>query len=416
MRRITKSQAMLQEFGEVYEGRQSEAHPLDAFVSLGARYMLQVMLEKEIAEFLGRAHYRHGSRKRIGWRNGYEPRALKTSNGKLELFMPQVRESESPFKSMLLPRIEGGSDVLKRMVMGMYVKGLSTRDVENLYYETFGHKVLSKSGVSKIAQRLNVDFNVWRKRDLSNLKVIYLFLDGIYLPVRQGTDKQEAVLGCYGILETGEKVLLHLALGNKESYDAWLTFLHDLTARGLSEPLLITSDGNPGLKRALREVFPNAKKQRCQVHKMQNILAKLPKAVVPEMKRLIQQVFLAPSYEVGMERGRRLIARFRHRYTAAMECLEETLSETLIYLQFPKEHWKSIRTTNLIERTWEEAKRRTKVIPRFPTENSCLKLVFAALMGASIRWHGIKVTPKNLRELDKLRAQIFPARKQEMVA
>ena len=407
MRKIAKSEAMLQEAQAVYDGMKTEEHPLDAFVKLGAQYLLQRTLEKEVTEFLGRNHYRHGGGIRGGWRNGYEAKRLKTSGGPLEVFLPQVRGSEDAFRSRLLPGIGGGSEVLRKMVLEMYVKGLSTRDVEGLFVETFGKRVLSKSGVSQIAERLTEDFNLWRKRDLSELKVLYLFLDGIYLPVRQGTDKQEALLGAYAILESGKKVLLHLTLGSRESYDACLGFLHDMTARGLEEPLLIIYDGGPGMKKAAREVFPNAKKQRCQVHRMRNILSKLPKSVIPEMKRLVQQVFLAPSYDKGIERGEKLIARFENRYPQAMECLKETLNETLAHLQFPKEHWKFIRTTNLLERTWGEARRRTKVIPRFPTETSCLKLVFAALIGSAKRWRGIRVTPEILRKLDMLRAKIF---------
>lgn len=264
-------------------------------MSLGARYLLQVMLEKEVTEFLGRNHYRHGKRERKGWRNGYESRHLKTSDGKLEVFLPQVRNPESPFKSWLVCKISSGSEVLRRMVVERYVRGHSSRDVESLFVETFGRSVISKSGVSEIAEQLTEDFDRWRKPDLSELKVLYLFIDGLYLPVRQGTDKKEAVLGAYGIVESGEKIFLHLALGNKESYDACLSFLHELTARGLEEPLLVIRDGCPGLKRAVNEVFPNAEKQLCQVHKMRNILGKIPKAIVPEMKRLVQQVFFAPS-------------------------------------------------------------------------------------------------------------------------
>lgn len=220
-------------------------------------------------------------------------------------------------------------------------------------------------------------------------------------------------MGAYAILEAGEKVLLHLTLGSRESYDSCLGFLHDMTARGMNEPLLVVYDGCPGLKKAVREVFPNAKKQRCQVHRMRNILSKLPKAVIPEMKRLIQQVFLAKDYDKGMKLGEQLITRFERRYPQAMECMKETLSDTLTCLQFPEEHRKFIRTTNLLERTWEEGRRRTKVIPRFPTETSCLKLVFASLIGASKNWHGLRISPQTLRKLDKLRAKIFPVKTEE---
>ena len=145
----------------------------------------------------------------------------------------------------------------------MYVRGLSTRDVESMFIQTIGHQLLSKSSVSRITRRLQKDFDTWRKRDLSGFRVLYLFLDAVYLALRQGVKEKEGVLCAYGILENGKKVLLHLALGSRESYDSWLSFLHDMTARGLVEPLLVTSDKHKGLKKAVREVFPYAFKQPC---------------------------------------------------------------------------------------------------------------------------------------------------------
>ena len=150
------------------------------------------------------------------------------------------------------------------------------------------------------------------------------------------------MLCAYGILGNGKKVLLHLVLGSRESYDAWLCFLHDMTARGLEEPLLVTSDKHKGLKKAVREVFPHAFKQPCLAHKMRNILCKLPKKIEKEMKPLIKQVLPqkdASSYEEGLRLGHELIARFRDCYPSAMECLEEDLEECLAYLKFSQAHW-----------------------------------------------------------------------------
>ena len=151
-------------------------------------------------------------------------------------------------------------------------------------------------------------------------------------------------------------------------------------------------------------MFPGVPRQRCQVHKLRNILAKLPTLAATQLKPLLQQVFLAPDHATGLRRGRALIARFRSRYPSAMECLEKDLDECLTYLSFPKEHQKRLRTTNLLERTFEESRRRTKVIPRFPGERSCLTLMYATLITAARTWRGIPMTPKILRALDKLRA------------
>ena len=248
MKRIPPSSKLRQEVEEVFIGWETEGHPLDNFVRLGARYMLQVAVEQEVEDYLGRAHYHRGSRRKNGWRNGYEPGKVKTANGLLEIDLPQLRATEEPYHSRLARMFREGSDILGKMVTEMYVRGLSTRDVENMFIETLGQPLLSRSSVSRITHRLQEDFDTWRKRDLSGLKVLYLFLDAVYLPLRQGIKEKEGVLCAYGILGNGKKVLLHLALGSRESYDSWLSFLHDMTARGLDEPLLVTSDKHKGLK------------------------------------------------------------------------------------------------------------------------------------------------------------------------
>lgn len=325
----------------------------------------------------------------------------------LDLLIPRVRETDEPFRSGLAPVLRQGCDALGRMVKAMYIRGLSTRDVEEMFLEVMGQQVLSRSGVSRIASQLQADFDSWRKRDLSGLKVVYLFLDAVYLALRQGTEEKEGVLCAYGILENGKKVLLHLALGSRESYEAWLSFLHDLVARGLGEPLLVVSDKHKALRRAVKEVFPHALRQPCLAHKMRNILCKLPRKVQKEIKALLHQVYRAPSYQEGLRVGRELIARFRGLYPSAMECLGEDLEECLTYLKFPQAHWKAIRTTNLLERLFGEGKRRTKVIPRFPTEASGLRLAYASLITASRRWKGVKMTPDIWWELEVLRREAF---------
>jgi len=407
MKRIPPSSKLRQEVEGVLYGWETEGHPLDNFIRLGASYMLQVAVEQEVEDFLGRGHYRRGSRKQEGWRNGYEPGKVKTANGLLEIALPQLRATKEAYHSQLAQKFREGSDVLGRMVTEMYVRGLSTRDVESMFIQTIGQQLLSRSGVSRITRCLQKDFDTWRKRDLSGLRVLYLFLDAVYLPLRQGVKEKEGVLCAYGILENGKKVLLHLALGSRESYDSWLSFLHDMTARGLEEPLLVTSDKHKGLKKAVREVFPHAFKQPCLAHKMRNILCKLPKKIEKEIKPLIKQVFYASSYEEGIKLGNELIARFKDRYTSAMECLEEDLVDCLTYLRFPQAHWKVIRTSNLLERTFGEGKRRTKVIPRFPNESACLRLLYATLITASRSWKGVRMPPDIWFEIELLRREAF---------
>ncbi len=420
MKRVPPSVRLKEEIAGLLSGAPAgpvtDEAPMAGFVRQLARYILQVSIEAEATAFLGRAHYRRGERTRAGWRNGYEPKGVQSEAGLIELAVPQLRGTEHPFRPGVVERMQTRTADLEGLVRGMYVRGLSTRDVGALYSETFGASRLSKSTVSRVTQQLNQEFETWRRRDLSDLPIVYVFLDGQYHAARQGTDEKEGVLSAYALLEDGRPVLLHLDLGPRESSDAWLSFLQDLTARGLKDPLLVVIDGAPGLVKAVKRVWPHAYRQRCQVHKMRNILSKLPRMMQPKMKSLVHQVFRAPSYAVALKRGRDLIARFKDRYTAAMECLERDLEECVTHLRFPEDHHQRIRTTNRLERLNGESRRRTKVIPRFPTERSCLTLLYASLLTASKHWRGIRMTASTLRQLHQLRSTMTPRKEETAVA
>ncbi len=414
MKRIPPSTQMQEAFREDLQAGFA-GHPLRQFVRRAATLLLQLGLEELVTSLLGRGHYERADGLVTGYRNGYGHHTVKTEAGPLHLRPPKVRDAARPLSLALPEDLRGMTPELGTLIRRGYVRGLSTRDLEGLYTEVFGGTV-SKSAASRATQALQAEFDAWRTRDLSELQVVYLFLDGQAHAVRAESTEKEGVLAAYALCEDGRMLLLHLGLGPRESTDAWLAFLHDLTARGLGTPLLVISDGNPGLTRAVKQVFPGVRRQRCQVHKLRNILAKLPKLAASQLKPLLQQVLLAPSYAKGRERGRALIARFRARYPSAMECLEKDLEECLTYLLFPKEHQKRIRTTNLLERTFEESRRRSKVIPRFPGERSCLTLLYATLITASRSWRGIVMTPKILRALDKLRALTPVTGKEQAVA
>ena len=420
MKRVPPSVQLKAEIESALHGGEatvgSPEPPMVGFVGRLARYMLQVAIEAEATAFLGREHYRRGVRQRVGWRNGYEPKHVQTEAGLLDLAMPQLRGTDEPFQPRVAERLQTRTADLESLVRGMYVRGLSTQDVSALFADTFGGSRLSKSTVSRVTQQLNQDFDTWRRRDLSELPIVYLFLDGQYHAARQGTDEKEGVLSAYALLEDGRPVLLHLDLGPRESYDAWLSFLQDLVARGLRDPLLVVMDGAPGLVKAIKRVWPRAYRQRCLAHKMRNIVAKLPRLMQTKMKELVTHVFQAPSYAAALKRGRDLIAKFKDRYPAAMECLERDLEECVIYLRFPEAHYRRIRTTNRLERLNGESRRRTKVIPRFPTERSCLTLLYASLMAASKLWRGIPMTAAMLRQLAQLRAETTPMTKEVAVA
>lgn len=406
-KRIAPSQGIMQRIETaLFRGKEEGGHPLETFVEDSARYMLQVAVEKEVSEYLGRQPYER-RRKQTGYRNGYEAKRVATEGGRLEVQVPQVRDCPA-FHSQVVQKFVQGTPVLQRLVMAMYVRGLSVRDIEATLDQAFEGRVLSKSAVSEVTQTIGDSFDEWRKRDLSGHQIAYLFLDGHYLRLRAETEEKEGVLCAYGIRDTGEKVLLGLMLGERESEEAWLDCLRDLVERGLRAPLLVISDGAPGLKKAVRKVFPKALQQRCQVHKMRNILCKLPRNIQSVMKKKVQRVFTkAPDFATAVRWGRELVAEYQELYPAAMECLAKDLEECLSCLKFPKAHALRIRTTNLLERTFGESRRRTKVIPFFFKEQAGLNLVFASLITASKKWRGVKVTPAVQLQLTKIRQEHY---------
>lgn len=172
--------------------------------------------------------------------------------------------------------LRGNSDVLQRLTIEMYARGLSTRDIEDALVDATGDRLLSRTAVSQITETLWADYEAFANRDLSGFELEYLFLDAVYESLREQGGLKEGLLSAWGVCTDGRKVLLRLALGNKESYPNWLDFLRDMVKHGLQTPVLITTDGAPGLIRAVEEVFPRSLRLRCLPHKMRNVLDKVP--------------------------------------------------------------------------------------------------------------------------------------------
>ena len=385
--------------------------PLSETIRLGAQLVLQKAVELEVTEFLGRDHYqRHGEGLLRGYRNGYADKRVETGEGPLHLKMPQVRDTIEAFDNVWLQSLVRRSDRLTALIPQLYVKGLSTRDIEAALTDALEVAGVSKSTVSVLCKQLHQDFERWQNRDLSDVELLYLFCDGIYLRLRPEDPKAVAVLCAYGIKSDGRKVLLHLAVGDKESTVCWKNFFEDMKHRGLKQPLLVVIDGNSGLRKAVRECLPDSWVQRCQVHRMRNILCKLPEKARVGLKKLIQKAFTARSYKAGVEQAQAVVAMYQEQFPEAMKCLATGLEQCLTALRFPETHRKRIRTTNLLERLFGEGQRRSKVIPRFMGERSGLSLMFAVLVDASASWRGVKITPSISRELEAQRtdSQVKP--------
>ena len=205
----------------------------------------------------------------------------------------------------------------------------------------------------------------------------------------------------------GRKILLGLALGSRESYESWLAFGRDMIGRGMRAPALVVADGAPGICKAVRELWPEALEQRCTVHALRNVTSKLPERHHQEVKARWWKAFdeaRSPGEATRELQG--IIVDYRTAFPSAMAVVERDLPALVAHLWFPSEHRKRIRTTNLLQRTFVEARRRTKVIGRFPGETSALSLIWAVLELSSRGWRGVKMNPRTVAEIERLRRQL----------
>jgi transposase-like protein len=383
------------------------------FFSQMGKLLVEQMLGAEVSEALGRGKSERreegaDSPVATGYRNGYKTRSMLTGEGSLAVEVPQVRDysidgQRQPYRSLIWSGLGRRSVNLDKLVTEMYARGLSTRDIEDLLKEISDDgqtQLLSKSSVSEITEILWEQFEGFAKRDLSSFDVVYLFADAVHESLKQQACCTQAVLVSWGILRDGSKVLLHMSLGNKESHDGWLEHFRSLVSRGMPTPLTLTSDGAPGCIKAIEGMWPEAERIRCWFHKMKNILDKVPDDMREQIKRLLFDVRDAPDHEIGQARARAFIDEFRTKLPSAVASFENDLEASLNHLKLPTLHHKSIRTTNLVERGFEEERRRSKVIPKFRTEKECLKLVFATLWRTSERWLKVKFSEIERRQLD----------------
>lgn len=388
------------------EGIQSSEQPLSQFIRLAVQKMVQEAVEQEVTDYLGRERYERQAEV-VGYRNGYKPGRIRSAEGEIALQVPQVRGTNDTYRSRLLEFLRGNSDVLEYLVTQMYSRGLSTRDVEDAFRDPqTGAMLLSRSAVSEITDSLWEDYQAFCQRDLSQFPVEYLFVDAIYESLRRQGNVKEALLCAWGICRDGRKVLLHLELGNKESVAAWREFMRDMQGRGLPVPTMITSDGAPAIIAVIEELYSDSLRQRCLFHKTKNVLAKVPDAQQQTVKLALQAIWNAPNRATADLLVQDFIEQFGTELMSATACLQDDLEACLSFLRCPPLHYKRIRTTNLIERAFAEQRRRTKTIPRFWDEKSCLKLSFSALMQASERWQNVGMGEVEVTMLKQLRREL----------
>jgi transposase-like protein len=373
---------------------------LTEIVRVGAKVMLQSALEEEVTAYLQRDYYERVAESE-GRRNGSKPRTVKTGCGDITVAMPQVRETK-PFHSELLPPRVTRMEELTEMVPLLYLHGLSTRKVKKAVGKVLGQKGLSHQNVVRLTGKIVEEFRDWRKRDLSTADVVYVMLDGVRLAARGRTTEKEAVLVAWGFLADGTRELLGVSLGNQESYSAWKGFLDDLLAKGMREPLLTVIDGCAGLSRAVSEVFPSSDIQRCTKHKTENVLDKVLKADHKAVKESLRRIFYASSYEHAQEGITLFRKQWGMRYPSALECLLNDIEHCLTYYRYPYRHWRRLRTTNVVERSFREVKRRTKSIGRFQNEERALTMVYWQLK--ELKWNGVGMMKEARAVLAGIRA------------
>lgn len=288
----------------------------------------------------------------------------------------------------------------------MYARGLSTRDIEDALLECTGDPLLSHSSVSRVTEILNEEFEAFQNMDLSEYQLEYLFLDAIYESIRDRWNMKEAILCAWGICRDGRKVLLGITLGNKESYHHWKAFLLDLKNRGMQTPVSITSDGAKGLIKAIEAEFPNSLRIRCWAHKMRNLSNKVAGKDWREVKAELYEIRDARNVESARMRALEFTERWEGKYPSLVKCLKNDLEASLNHLKLPLRHRKLVRTTNLIERSFVEERRRTKTMGSCFTEKGVLKIVFSVLIRASTRWQRVRFSLEEISALKKLRKEL----------
>jgi putative transposase len=402
--RVAPSVRLEEAIARLLAGGIDDGEQLAEIGRLGARLVIQRGVEDEVATFLARTRYERAADAR-GSRNGVRTKRIQTAEGELAIAMPQLRNTAELFVSQVIPDTRSAvrTRPLEALVIGAYVRGLSDRDIESLVAEA-GLGTISKSTVSRICSELRARYEAFRAKSLAEVELLVLFLDAIYLPTRPSGAK-EGVLVAWGYTVDGERVLLDVCLGQRERYEDWLDMGRGLAKRGLRSPQLVVTDGAPGLIRAVTELWPEADRQRCAVHRLRNVLAKLPKR--PELHKDIRQAYWAALEEAQSEadaeqRLRALVGRLEREFPSAAACLADDLPALCTHLRYPLSLRRRLRSTNLLERSLEEVRRRTKVMGRFPGEKSCLSLCWAVLDLVISAAHGLGLSDIERQQLHHL--------------
>ncbi len=361
---------------------------------------LNGLLEGEAEQICNAGRYeRNGERE--AHRSGKYQRKLMTQAGEVTLEVPKLKGAS--FETQIIERYKRRESSVEESLVEMYLAGVSVRRVEDITEALWGERV-SPSSISRLNEQIYERIDEWRQRPLAE-SYPYVFMDGIWLKRSWGGQVENiSVLVAIGVNEEGRREVIAVEEGLKESKEAWLELLRGLYSRGVKQMRLVVSDAGAGLKYALPEVYPATKQQRCVFHFHKNILDKVPKSQMKEVIPRLQAIHAMEDAQKAKEKALEIVQWLKdNKLKAAAKVLAEGIDESLIYHQFPREHHKSLRTNNMLERIMKEIRRRTRVVGSFPDGKSALMLVSARLRHiATKKWPEGRcyLDIKRLREQD----------------
>jgi len=380
---------------------QSFGDVLEEVLRQGARKMLQAAIENEVNEYLERyGDNRDGTGRRLVVRNGYLPeREIVTGIGPLRVRQPRVDDRKlrryngaEVFSSKILPRYLRRIPSIDNLIPALYLKGISTGDFPRALSSILGERVqgLSATNIVRLKAKWEQEYMGWSRRDLSDKEYVYFWVDGIYFNVRLEDDRS-CILVVMGADREGNKELVAVSDGFRESELGWQEILLDLKRRGLERgPELAIGDGALGFWAALPKVFPQTREQRCWVHKTANILDKLPKGLQPKAKAHIHEMYMAESREDALKAYDHFINVYEAKYPRVVACLAKDKEELFTFYDFPAMHWIHIRTTNPIESTFATVRLRTKRTKGCGSRAATLTMVFKLAQEAQRTWKKLR--------------------------
>ena len=372
-----------------------EMSALDRVAREGARRMLEQALAAEVEAYIERHRdTRDDEGRALVVRNGRaQVRSVVVGAGVLEVRAPRVNDKRivdgerQKFTSEILPPYLRKSQSISELLPALYLRGLSTGDFRGALAALFGDDApgLSPSVVTRLVSAWQSEYDAWKKRPLTDHDYVYIWADGVHFNVRLEDDRLAALV-IIGARQDGTKEVLALEDGFRESTESWAALLRDLKARGMSAPAVAVGDGALGFWAALRDVFPETREERCWVHKIANVLDKLPKSQQPKAKSALHEMMNAPT-KAECERLMKVFATdYEAKYPKAVKSLQTEADKLMTHFDFPAEHWKHLRTTNPIESTFATVKLRQRVTKGAGSRKAGLAMAYRLLLLAEASW------------------------------